>query len=45
MGRPKQWLSVGGRPLLAWTLADFQDCPRVGQVVVVVPPEDIELAR
>jgi len=45
MGEPKQWLPLAGRPLLAWTLAAFEACPEVTQVVLVVPQSDIERAR
>jgi 2-C-methyl-D-erythritol 4-phosphate cytidylyltransferase len=44
MGRPKQWLPLAGRPLLAWTLAAFEACPEVAEVVLVVPAEDIDRA-
>ncbi|MFH0809586.1 MAG: 2-C-methyl-D-erythritol 4-phosphate cytidylyltransferase [Pseudomonadota bacterium] len=45
MGRPKQWLPLAGRPLLSWTLAAFERCPRVTLVVLVVPGEDLDRAR
>jgi 2-C-methyl-D-erythritol 4-phosphate cytidylyltransferase/2-C-methyl-D-erythritol 2,4-cyclodiphosphate synthase len=45
MGQPKQWLPLGGRPLLYWTLRAFQECPAVREVVLVVPGEDLERAR
>ncbi len=45
MGRPKQWLPLAARPLLYWTLAAFEACPEVTEVVLVVPEEDVERAR
>ncbi|NDY43182.1 2-C-methyl-D-erythritol 4-phosphate cytidylyltransferase [Dissulfurirhabdus thermomarina] len=35
---PKQFLEVGGRPLLAWTLEALASCPLVEAMVVVAPP-------
>jgi 2-C-methyl-D-erythritol 4-phosphate cytidylyltransferase len=37
----KQFLEVGGRPLLALTLAPFQASPSIHAVVMVVPPADV----
>jgi 2-C-methyl-D-erythritol 4-phosphate cytidylyltransferase/2-C-methyl-D-erythritol 2,4-cyclodiphosphate synthase len=45
MGRPKQWLPLAGRPLLSWTLAAFENCPAIDDIVLVVPEADIERAR
>jgi 2-C-methyl-D-erythritol 4-phosphate cytidylyltransferase len=36
MGRDKTLLSIGGRPLIAHTLAAFEACPVVDQIVVVL---------
>jgi 2-C-methyl-D-erythritol 4-phosphate cytidylyltransferase/2-C-methyl-D-erythritol 2,4-cyclodiphosphate synthase len=41
-GVPKQLLDLGGRPMLQWSLDTFLACGRVGDLVVVVPPEWIE---
>jgi 2-C-methyl-D-erythritol 4-phosphate cytidylyltransferase len=43
--RAKQFLQVGGRPLLALTLAPFQACPDIGAIVVVVPADEIGYCR
>ncbi len=39
-GVPKQYLALGGRPLLAHSLAALDRHPRVGPVRVVIRPED-----
>ncbi len=36
---PKQLLSVGGRPILQWSVEAFLRCAEVSEVVVVVPAE------
>ncbi len=43
--RAKQFLEIGGRPLLALTLDPFQRCPSVDGIVVVVPAEEIAYCR
>ncbi|HET6490626.1 MAG TPA: 2-C-methyl-D-erythritol 4-phosphate cytidylyltransferase [Syntrophales bacterium] len=47
MGRDlfKQYLSLGGMPLLVHTLNVFEECPLVDGLLVVVPPGDIEFVR
>jgi 2-C-methyl-D-erythritol 4-phosphate cytidylyltransferase len=47
MGRDvsKQYLSLGGTPLLVHTLKVFEECPLVDALLVVVPPRDIEFVR
>jgi 2-C-methyl-D-erythritol 4-phosphate cytidylyltransferase len=47
MGRDvsKQYLSLGGRPLLVHTLKVFEECSLVDGLLVVVPPQDIEFVR
>src|SRR5215510_951799 len=37
-GTPKQWLDIGGRSMLALSVAAFDTHPRVTDLVVVVPP-------
>jgi 2-C-methyl-D-erythritol 4-phosphate cytidylyltransferase len=41
----KQYLSLGGMPLLVCTLMVFEECPLVDALLVVVPPQDIEFVR
>jgi len=38
-GEDKLAATVGGRPLLAWTLAAIATAPRVQRIVLVAPPE------
>ncbi len=47
MGRElsKQYLSLGGMPLLVHTLNVFEKCPLVDALLVVVPPPDVEAVR
>ncbi|MCG8467168.1 MAG: 2-C-methyl-D-erythritol 4-phosphate cytidylyltransferase [Gemmatimonadetes bacterium] len=37
-GRPKQFLDLGGRPLLAWSVDAFARYVGIDEVVVVLPP-------
>lgn len=39
MGTPKQFISLNGRPLIAHTLAAFQQCTAIGEIVVVAQKE------
>ncbi|MGD8226904.1 MAG: 2-C-methyl-D-erythritol 4-phosphate cytidylyltransferase [Desulfobacteraceae bacterium] len=39
--RPKQFLDVDGRPLLAVTLEKFQVCPLIHTVILLVPEKDL----
>ena len=41
MGRKKQDIRVGARPLLRWTLDVFETAPEIAGVVVAVPAEDV----
>lgn len=43
-GRNKVYLPLGGRPVLAWSLATFGGMPGIGPVVLVVRAEDREAA-
>jgi 2-C-methyl-D-erythritol 4-phosphate cytidylyltransferase len=38
-GEPKQYRLLGGVPLLLWAIRPFAQHPRVGPIVVVLPPE------
>lgn len=40
-GRNKLFAPLGGKPLLAYTLAAFQSCPVVARVVLVLAAEDM----
>jgi 2-C-methyl-D-erythritol 4-phosphate cytidylyltransferase / 2-C-methyl-D-erythritol 2,4-cyclodiphosphate synthase len=40
---PKQYLQVGGMPMLTWSIAACAGHPRVDEVIVVIHPEDIGL--
>lgn len=40
MGRPKMRMMLGDRPVIAHTLAAFQACPPVDEIVLVVRAED-----
>ena len=42
---PKQFLRLGGVPMLTLTVRHFATHPRVGAVVVAAPPREIERAR
>jgi len=43
--RPKQFLDLDGRPLLAMTLEKFQQCRAVQSVILVVPGADVDACR
>lgn len=43
--RPKQFLDLGGRPVLVKTLEVFQTCPAIDSIILIVPEEDVEYAR
>jgi 2-C-methyl-D-erythritol 4-phosphate cytidylyltransferase len=39
---PKQFLSLGGEPLIIQSLRTLQAAPVVGQIILAVPPVDVE---
>jgi 2-C-methyl-D-erythritol 4-phosphate cytidylyltransferase len=45
MGRKKQDIRLGARPVLRWTLDVLEATPEIEGVVVVVPAEDVEAWR
>jgi len=45
MGRKKQDIALGGRPILGWTVAVLQRAPEVRGIVVAVPAEDVATWR
>ena len=44
-GRPKQFMYLDGKPLLAVTLLPFQECPQVDEIILVVPSEDVVFCK
>ena len=42
---PKQYLPVGGSPLLVHTIEVFQRSPLIHDILLVVPPEDVRRVR
>jgi len=44
-GDNKAYLELGGHPLLAWSLAAFERCPLVDDVVIVTRADDHDRAR
>ena len=45
MGRPKQMLSLAGKPVLLRTVEAFSHIPFVKQIIVVTPPENREIIK
>jgi len=41
-GTDKLLADIGGRPLLAWTLAAFEAAPEVGRIVVTTAPDRVD---
>jgi 2-C-methyl-D-erythritol 4-phosphate cytidylyltransferase len=41
-GRPKQLVELGGRPMLAWSIAVFASMPEISDIVIVTEREFIE---
>jgi 2-C-methyl-D-erythritol 4-phosphate cytidylyltransferase len=41
----KQYLRLGGRPIVWWSLAAFERCPSVAAIVLVVPADDVSALR
>jgi len=44
-GRAKQFLDLGGKPLLAVTLHIFQHSPAIHEVTLVVPSDEVEYCK
>ena len=42
---PKQYLSLGGKPILANTLAIFEDMPEITEIIVVAQLEALDLCQ
>ena len=43
-GQPKQWRTVAGRAVAAWTLDAFRTSPLIGPIALVLHPDDMDLA-
>ncbi len=43
-GQPKQWRTVAGRAVAAWTLDAFRTSPLIGPIALVLHPDDMGLA-
>jgi 2-C-methyl-D-erythritol 4-phosphate cytidylyltransferase len=43
--RPKQFLLMDDRPILAITLSCFQECPAIDGIILVTPEKEIEYCR
>ena len=41
MDRNKQFIDIGGKPVLAWTIQTFQECNRIKEIVVVVSEQEV----
>lgn len=39
---PKQFLEIAGKPLIFHTIEKFEECAAVGEIVLVLPAEEIE---
>lgn len=40
--KPKQFLEIGGKPLLIHTLERFEECPEIDEIVLVLSENEIE---
>jgi 2-C-methyl-D-erythritol 4-phosphate cytidylyltransferase len=45
MGRPKQFIKIAGKPMLAWTVDAFQRVKAVDGIILVVTPDQEDLAK
>ncbi|NQT30100.1 MAG: 2-C-methyl-D-erythritol 4-phosphate cytidylyltransferase [Candidatus Saganbacteria bacterium] len=45
MGRSKQFIEIGGKPVLAWTLSVFEKTAAIDEIILVVNVEEIEPAK
>jgi 2-C-methyl-D-erythritol 4-phosphate cytidylyltransferase len=43
--RRKQYLSLGGIPILTRTLAVFDKCDRIQQIILVIPADDVDFCQ
>lgn len=42
---PKQYLSLGGKPILAQTLQVFEECPAIDGIYVIVPQDQLDMVQ
>jgi 2-C-methyl-D-erythritol 4-phosphate cytidylyltransferase len=42
---PKQYLCLGGKPILAQTLQVFEECPAVDGIYIIVPPDQMDMVQ
>ena len=42
---PKQYLSLGGEPILARTVQVFEECPAVDGIYIIVPPDQLDMVQ
>ncbi|MEA3494167.1 MAG: 2-C-methyl-D-erythritol 4-phosphate cytidylyltransferase [Candidatus Margulisiibacteriota bacterium] len=45
MGRPKQFLEIGGKPILEWTISAFQSADVIDEIILVVNKGDVEKGK
>ncbi|MFC1511375.1 2-C-methyl-D-erythritol 4-phosphate cytidylyltransferase [Candidatus Margulisiibacteriota bacterium] len=45
MGQPKQFLELAGKPMLEWTVAVFEKCKAIDEIILVVNSEDVPRAK
>ena len=45
MGRPKQFIKIAGKPMLAWTVDAFQRTKAIDGIILVVTPDQEDLAK
>jgi 2-C-methyl-D-erythritol 4-phosphate cytidylyltransferase len=43
-GRPKALVSLAGRPMLEWSVDALRAVPSVGQIVIALPPDELDAA-
>ena len=40
--KPKQFLEIHGKPLLIYTLQQFENCPAIDEIILVLSAEEVE---
>lgn len=41
----KQYLQLNGKPILAYTLDAFENCPLIDEIILVINPDELELCE